>query len=62
MTRPRGFINYKPRDKSLALIQSVRAILGEYVEQLPLTLRQIFYILVTRYVLDKNEKAYKNQL
>jgi hypothetical protein len=36
----------------------VRAVLAEYVEQLPLTLRQIFYRLVGAYGYEKTEAAY----
>jgi hypothetical protein len=34
-------------------------VLDEYVEQLPLTLRQIFYILVGRHAYEKTERAYE---
>jgi len=58
MSRVRGFAPYNPRGKSLALIESVQAILNEYREQLPLTLRQIYYRAVTKKLLDKTERDY----
>jgi hypothetical protein len=45
--RPRGFIiEWVPRDKSRHLLNLVCGILAEYRQQLPLTIRQIFYRLV----------------
>lgn len=58
-TRPRGFMNYRPRAKALALIDETKNVIAEYDDVLPLTLRQIFYVLVTRGHLDKTEKGYK---
>ena len=60
--RPRGFTDYQPRAKAAELVKAVKAVIGEYQDQLPLTLRQIFYVLVTRDQLDKTEKAYKYRL
>ena len=41
--RPRGFItDWRPRPETLAVLSQVEAVLVEYAEQLPLTLRQIF--------------------
>jgi hypothetical protein len=58
-TRPRGFIDkWTPRAATLALLDQVKAVLAEYVEQLPLTLRQIFYRLVGAYAYEKTEAAY----
>jgi hypothetical protein len=56
--RPRGFIDWRPSAKSLALLDQVEAVLATYVEQLPLTLRQIFYRLVARYAYEKTERAF----
>ena len=57
--RPRGFIaNYKPRTNA-ALLEQVQIVLDEYSNQLPLTLRQIFYRLVGKYNYEKTELAYK---
>jgi hypothetical protein len=57
-TRPRGFAPWNPRPESLALVQDVRAVLAEYAEHLPLTLRQTFYRLVATRVFPKDEAAY----
>jgi hypothetical protein len=60
MSRPRGFIKrWTPRAETLALLERVRAVLAEYAEQLPLTLRQIFYRLVGAYAYEKTEAAYE---
>jgi len=56
-TRPRGFAPWNPRPESLALVQDVRGVLAEYAEHLPLSLRQVFYRLVTR-GFPKDEAAY----
>jgi hypothetical protein len=61
-TRPRGFAEWTPSPASMALIDAVSATLLEYEEYLPLTLRQIFYRLVSKGVLDKSENTYQNQL
>ena len=45
-TRVRGFAPWNPRQDTLALISRVQGILVTYQAQLPLTNRQIFYILV----------------
>jgi len=57
-TRPRGFIDWNPRPETLALIDTVRLILVEYTAYLPLTIRQIFYRLVSAYGYEKTELAY----
>lgn len=58
--RPRGFItDWRPRPETLAVLSQVEAVLVEYAEQLPLTLRQIFYRLVGVYAYEKSEQAYK---
>ncbi len=45
--RPRGFIDeWKPRRPTLQLIEQVEAVLDEYSDYLPLTIRQVFYRLV----------------
>ena len=58
-TRDRGWVeNYKPYKKTLERIAEVEAVLETYSAQVPLTIRQIFYVLVTQKKLDKTEKAY----
>ena len=58
MARARGLAPWRPRAKSLALLERVNTVLREYVEHLPLTIRQIFYRLVGAHGYDKTEKAY----
>jgi len=57
-TRPRGFAPWNPRPESLALVQDVQAVLDEYREHLPLSLRQGFYRLVATRGFPKTETAY----
>jgi hypothetical protein len=57
--RPRGFIDgWAPRAETRALLDVIKRVLTDYAEQLPLTVRQIFYILVGRYLYEKTERAY----
>lgn len=58
MTRVRGLAPWTPRAKTLPLLESVNEILAQYADQLPLTLRQVFYRLVAAYLYDKTENAY----
>ena len=58
MTRPRGFAAWRPQEKTRALTEAVKAILASYRDQLPLTLRQVFYIAVTREIVGKTENDY----
>ena len=58
--RPRGFIEYwNPREDTLELVEAVKGILYQNRDIAPLTLRQIFYMLVSGYSYDKTERAYK---
>ncbi len=56
--RPRGFADWRPQAKALALVEQVLAVLEEYAAHLPLTLRQVFYRLVGRFDYSKTERAY----
>jgi hypothetical protein len=59
-TRPRGFIeDWNPRQQTLQLVESVQAILDDNSDILPLTLRQIFYMLVSRIGYEKTERDYQ---
>jgi hypothetical protein len=58
-TRPRGFAPWSPRQETLELLARVNAVLGEYRDHLPLTLRQIFYRLVGAHGYEKTERAYE---
>src|SRR5215510_8854793 len=57
--RGRGFAPWTPQKETLALIARVNAVLREYADHLPLTVRQIFYRLVGAHGYDKTEHAYK---
>lgn len=59
-TRPRGFAPWRPRKNSELLVQAVNDVLAEYSQQLPLTIRQIFYRLIGTGCIGKTEKAYGN--
>ena len=60
-TRPRGFVaSWHPQAKTRALLDTINAVLVEYREHLPLTIRQIFYRMVANHGYAKNEKAYDN--
>src|SRR5688572_5573099 len=53
--RPRGFAPYKPQQKARELIEAALAVLEQYQAQLPLSNRQIYYVLVAGGHLDKTE-------
>src|SRR5262249_56679661 len=57
-TRRRGFAPWSPGQETLELLARVNAVLGEYQDHLPLTLRQIFYRLVGAHGYEKTEQAY----
>jgi hypothetical protein len=58
-TRVRGFATWNPRQDTLDVISRVQDILARYRAQLPLTNRQIFYILVgSEQGYPKTEQAY----
>ena len=57
-TRARGFAPWNPRPDSWALVNDVQAVLDEYRDHLPLTIRQAFYRLVATRGYDKTEAAY----
>jgi hypothetical protein len=58
-TRVRGFADWSPRPDTLRLVQRVQGILAQYQAQLPLTIRQIFYVLVgSAEGYPKTEQAY----
>ena len=58
-TRPRGFAPWSPRGTTQELLDRVRAVLGEYEDYLPLTIRQIFYRLVGAHDYEKTQQAYE---
>ena len=56
--RVRGLAPWRPQAKTRLLLVQVRRVLDEYEDQLPLTIRQVFYRLVGAYGYDKSETAY----
>jgi hypothetical protein len=56
--RVRGLAPWTPKPETLPLLDAVHEVLHEYAEQLPLTLRQVFYRLVGAYGYEKTEQAY----
>lgn len=59
--RPRGPVPaWRPHGQTLRVLAAVDDVLDRYADQLPLSLRQIFYVLVSDQVLPKTERAYKN--
>lgn len=61
-TRPRGFAPWNPEPASLAIVEQIKAVLVEYQDYLPLTMRQVYYRLVGTRGYAKTEKAYKQLL
>jgi hypothetical protein len=58
-TRPRGFLtSWRPQQHTQDLLDQVKGVLEEYVDYLPMTIRQIFYRLVGAHEYDKTERAY----
>lgn len=58
-TRVRGLSPWKPQAKTRLLLDQVLAVLEEYEDFLPLTLRQVFYRLVGAHAYPKDEHAYE---
>lgn len=56
--RPKGYAEWRPQRKTCALLDQVADVLAEYEDQLPLTVRQIFYPLVGAFDYEKTEAAY----
>jgi hypothetical protein len=58
-TRARGFAPWNPQPAAQALLALVQAVLAEYAEYLPLTIRQVFYRRVGAHGFEKTERAYE---
>jgi hypothetical protein len=58
-TRVRGLAAWQPRHATVELLDTVRSVLIEYAEYLPLTVRQIFYRLVGAHGCGKTEQVYR---
>jgi hypothetical protein len=57
-SRPRGYADWRPQAKTRGLLAAVEAVLAEYEDYLPLSVRQVFYRLVAMYSYEKTERAY----
>lgn len=60
---PHGFIaegDWRPHKTSRALLHAAQDVLQEYESHLPLTIRQIFYRLVAKAVIEKSEELYRS--
>ncbi|MGW1976720.1 hypothetical protein [Streptomyces sp. NPDC001889] len=58
--RPRGYQpGWRPRAPTRELLAAVDGVLHRYGDHLPLTIRQVWYALVSDGVLVKEERAYK---
>ena len=43
--RPKGYADWRPHKKTRLILEQVEAVLTDYREHLPLTIRQVFYRL-----------------
>lgn len=57
-TRARGFAAWRPQAESLSLLRDVQAVLATFRAYLPVTIRQVFYRLVSTVGYPKDENAY----
>ncbi|MGY4920464.1 hypothetical protein ACWD9K_35745 [Streptomyces sp. 900116325] len=58
--RPRGYQpRWKTRARTCELLAAVDRVLARYAAQLPLTIRQVWYSLISDGVLVKEERTYK---
>lgn len=58
--RPRGYQpRWKPRARTCELLAAVDRVLERYTAQLPLTIRQVWYSLISDGVMVKEERTYK---
>ncbi|WP_367140994.1 MULTISPECIES: hypothetical protein [Streptomyces] len=58
--RPRGYQpRWRPRPRTVELLAAVDRVLDRYAAQLPLTIRQVWYSLISDGVLIKEERTYK---
>lgn len=57
--RPKGYSPWRPRAATEAVLEQVKEILEAYRSHLPLTIRQVFYLLVAGHGFPKTEQAYE---
>lgn len=56
----RGYIDWRPTRRISAKLEGVQQVLATYHDHLPMTVRQIFYVLVARLVIQKTQLEYRN--
>jgi hypothetical protein len=56
----RGYITWRPIARIQAKLEAVQDVLATYQDHLPMTVRQIFYVLVARLVIQKTALQYRN--
>ena len=59
-TADRGYITWRPIARISAKLDAVQDVLATYHDHLPMTVRQIFYVLVARLVIQKTALEYRN--
>ena len=61
MTGARGYVDrWNPTSKNQVILDAARQVLVDYNSHLPMTVRQVFYVLVGRQVIEKTKNAYRN--
>jgi hypothetical protein len=58
--RDRGYITWRPIARIAAKLEAVQDVLATYHDHLPMTVRQIFYVLVARLTIQKTALEYRN--
>lgn len=58
-SRPIGYATWSPQQATRGLLKEVEHVLDRYADHLPLTIRQVFYVLVGAGHIDKAENAYE---
>lgn len=58
--RARGWIEWRPSSGTCDTINTIKGVLAENADYLPMTARQIFYALVARDQVEKTERGYKS--
>lgn len=58
--RARGWIDWRPTSGTRDTINTIKGVLAENADYLPMTARQIFYALVARDQVEKTERGYKS--
>jgi hypothetical protein len=56
----RSYITWRPTKRIAAKLKPVQGVLATYHDHLPMTVRQIFYVMVARLVIEKSLSEYRN--